>query len=130
MGSRSFLIIALVVVFAFLHSGEALKCYQCDSQTDDSCKNKLETKHEETCSAGVDLCFSCAVQLSDGKEIKQRSCFPSLSPSLGAQEDLKVKSMQCAACNTDLCNAASTNVLTLGWLALLWAIRSIFAGAY
>ncbi|RLU24681.1 hypothetical protein DMN91_002770 [Ooceraea biroi] len=89
MGSRSFLIIALVVVFAFLHS-----------------------------------------ELSDGKEIKQRSCFPSLSPSLGAQEDLKVKSMQCAACNTDLCNAASTNVLTLGWLALLWAIRSIFAGAY
>ncbi|KAH0946635.1 hypothetical protein HN011_005975 [Eciton burchellii] len=122
MDSRTFMTITLVfTLFALFHSGEALKCYECNSKDDKNCFNNLTSNQEKTCPILQYFCISCRMDTKDGNAIV-RGCMSSELKSF--QE-----SIECKICNTDLCNssnALSTNVLTLGWFVLLWVIRFIY----
>ncbi|KAM0735473.1 hypothetical protein ACS0PU_010621 [Formica fusca] len=124
MNIRSFVITIVIVLFAILHFGEAIQCYQCDSRKNDTCiKNPLSVARNVTCPSGVN-CGKCDYGYN-GTTFVIRDCgFKFASP---------VESIDCTMCKGDLCNnanMATISMTALGCLVSFWAIRSVLTNSY
>ncbi|XP_011253908.1 uncharacterized protein LOC105249850 [Camponotus floridanus] len=127
MEIRSLFITILVVAFAFLHYGEAKRCYKCDSRTSKTCVSEPSWKKEvESCPIRSN-CATCHYKFYNGTKVLIRSCGTNNSSSVHYL-DLEY----CILCNKDLCNNANiiTVSMTLGCLVSFWAIRFVLTNSY
>ncbi|XP_071565104.1 UPAR/Ly6 domain-containing protein CG9338-like [Temnothorax nylanderi] len=117
--------IFLVVVLSIFHSGEALKCYNCNSLISATCEKESTSQEVIPCPDGVCLTFSMN---TIGIKSFTRTCgFRDFCKH--AEADPRVEILDCKECNTDLCNASATNavstiiMITSGLITLLWTIQ-------
>ncbi|KAL6268754.1 hypothetical protein P5V15_001879 [Pogonomyrmex californicus] len=126
-GPHRFFVIAILVLFSILHSGETLKCYNCHTRGSQTCKDKLTLLPNET----VDCSESCAIlksdkTLPDGTSDIRRTC---LTPDKCDEAMKQDTNLKCWTCDTDLCNTSASNAVSIitiigsGLIALLLSMR-------
>ncbi|CAL1689018.1 unnamed protein product [Lasius platythorax] len=137
MEIRSFVITILIVALTILQSGEAKRCYVCDSRNSSTCADGPLNGTIRNCPAGLN-CATCNYRVSNGTKITVRRCYfmtPDDSQSIGSGD--------CNMCSEELCNYPSmannhpntANTVTismaaLGCLVSFWAIRFVLTDSY
>ncbi|XP_029175179.1 uncharacterized protein LOC114943672 [Nylanderia fulva] len=129
MEIRSLVIAILIIAVTILQSGEATKCYVCDSRTSQTCTSGPMANETVECPPNLN-CGVCNYKLGNGTTILARLCgyveIPLVQP-------YRVESGNCKMCSGDYCNAAnmiSISMATLGCLVSFWAIRFVLKGSY
>ncbi|XP_011643787.1 uncharacterized protein LOC105431352 [Pogonomyrmex barbatus] len=122
-GLHRLFVITILVVLLIIHSGDAIKCYKCTSETSKTCE-KAPTKNEtEECYDPV-LKNNCITYEYDVKNTTAigRRCFIA-----GQCKSIFKKCIH--ECSTDLCNASTSNTVSIvtiivsGLITLLWKIQ-------
>ncbi|KAI5618569.1 CD59 molecule, complement regulatory protein precursor, partial [Silurus asotus] len=116
---KSIVQVSVVVLFALIGVGSALKCYSCVDYSG-KCDNV------ETCSGQNDGCLN--LKERNGRNIRQCVRFSDCQSSLLAPMFPNVASFGFSCCESDLCNGASVGagrtsaIALLLSLALFWCI--------
>ncbi|XP_011643788.1 uncharacterized protein LOC105431353 [Pogonomyrmex barbatus] len=125
-GQHRFFVIAILVLFSILHSGETLKCYNCYTKGSQTCEDKLTLLPSETVDCSESHCAILKYNETDGTLIIRRTCLAATCDE-AMRQDKNLK--ECWTCDTDLCNASASNVVSIitiigsGLIALLLSMR-------